>query len=332
MTRLALTLPVGTMAPPVVTGSLDLARRFIGRGYDEIWLAEVASAESYALVGALSQVVPGTRIGTGILPVSTRSPLVHAMGAATAAELTGGRFALGLGISSETIVRDWAGQPFDKPMARMRGLVRSLRQALAGEKTQVDGPVSSRGLRLPQRHEVPILLGALNDGMLRLAGEIGDGLVLNMVHESVIPRVVGVAREGAVAAGRDPAKLEVVVRLHVAIAPSVEEGRAIARRAFGPYLATEGYGRFFRSLGYESQIDALRAAFAAGDRAGVAAAMIDPIADAVGVVGPIDYVCARIDEYRRAGVDVIAIHPMAVTHDDVASTYEQVARGCTGFA
>lgn len=324
MARLALTLPVGTMAPPIVSGSLDLARRFIGKGYDEIWLAEVNAAESYALAGALSQVVPGTRIGTGILPLATRSPLVHAMGASTMHELTDGRFALGLGVSSETIVRDWAGQPFDAPLTRTRELVTVLRQALAGQKTQVEGRVSSRGLRLPQAAPVPILLGALNDAMLRLAGEISDGLVLNMVPESAMPKVIGIARDAARAAGRDPDSLEVVVRLHVAITDDLAGGRDLARKAFGPYLATAGYGRFFESLGYRGEIAALRAAFAAGDRKGVAAAMIDPIADAVGVVGPLDHVRARIAAYAAAGVDVIAVHPIATGLDAIGEVFESV--------
>lgn len=310
--RLALTLPTVPMPAPIARTCLGLAREFIGHGYEEIWLAEVSSAESFALAGALSQAVPTARIGTGVLPLSTRSPMIHAMGALTLSELTEGRFALGLGISSEAIVRHWAGQPFDRPLVRMRESVTVIRQALAGQKTSVEGAaVRSVGLRLPAKAEVPILLGALNPSMLRLAGAIADGIVLNMVPESAIPRVVEEARRGAIEAGRDPASLEVVARLHVAITDTVETGRAAMRVAFGPYLATAGYNRFFRYLGYDAEMDALSRAFAAGDRAAVAAAMTDPICDAVGVTGPLAHVRSRVKAYADAGVDVLAINPIS---------------------
>lgn len=310
--RLALTLPTVPMPAPIARTCLGLAREFIGHGYDEIWLAEVSSAECFALAGALSQAVPGTRIGTGVLPLSTRSVMIQAMGALTLSELTDGRFALGLGISSEAIVRQWAGQPFDRPLVRMRESVTAIRQALAGQKTAVNGEaVHSVGLRLPARAEVPILVGALNPSMLRLAGAIADGVVLNMVPEHAMPKVLAEVRRGAEEAGRDPTELEVVVRLHVAVTDTIDTGRAAMRVAFGPYLATAGYNRFFRYIGYEQEMQALSSAFASGDRAGVAAAMTDSICDAVGVTGPLDHVRSRVRAYADAGANVIAVNPIS---------------------
>lgn len=331
--RLGLTLPTIPMQPPVAAQALTIARHFCARGYQEVWLAEVNSADSYALAGALSQVVPGTRIGTGVVPLATRSVMVHALAAATLHELTGGRFALGLGISSENIVRDWAGQPFDKPVTRMREALTALRRALRGEKVSLSGEtLTMRNFRLPTKPDgnVPLLVGALNQNMLRLAGAMADGVVLNMVPEQALARVLAEVRRGAEEAGRDPNSLEVVARLHVALANSEREGRDVVRRAFGPYVATEGYGRFFTWLGLGEDVQKVREALARRDRVGVAKAMSDALCDAIGVTGALEHVERRIRAYAELGVDVCVINPIRSAPDEQRATYERLSRVLEG--
>jgi probable F420-dependent oxidoreductase len=321
------------MAPPVAQNAIALAKELCPKGYEEIWLAEVNAADCYALAGALSQAVPGVRIGTGVVPLGTRSVMIHALSGYTASELTGGRFALGLGISSENIVRDWAGQPFDKPLARMREALGALRTAFAGAKVNVQGEtLRMKNFRLPAKAEVPLLVGALNPQMLRLAGALADGVVLNMVPESALPQVLGEVRRGAEAAGRDPAKLEVVARLHVAIAPSLEVGRTVVRMAFGPYVATGGYNRFFRWIGMEQEAEAVQEAFAKGDRAGVAKGMSDRMCDAIGVSGDEAHVRARLRAYAALGVDVCVLNPLAASRDAQQKAFEQLSNVLEGLS
>jgi probable F420-dependent oxidoreductase len=310
--RLGLTLPLIPMQPPVARSAIALAQKLCGQGYDEIWLAEVNSGESFALAGALSQAVPGTRIGTGIVPLATRSVMVHALGALTLGELTGNQFALGLGISSENIVRDWAGLPFDRPIARMREALTVLRKVFAGEKVTFQGEtLSMKNFRLPAKVEVPLLVGALNPQMLRLAGALSDGVVLNMVPESALGQVLGEVRRGAEEAGRDPSTLEVVARLHVCLAPSLDQGRDMIRLAFGPYAATAGYNRFFQWIGMEEEALAVKEAFSRGDRMGVAKAMSARLCDAIGVSGDEAHVRKRLRAYAEQGVDVCVLNPLA---------------------
>jgi probable F420-dependent oxidoreductase len=323
--RLGITLPTIPVSPPIAPSALALASALCAKGYEEIWLAEINTAESFALAGALSQAVPGVRVGMGILPLATRTVMVHAMGAYTLNELTGGRFALGLGISSENIVRDWAGQPFDKPIGRMREALTVLRSTLKGDKVSHAGDtLSMRGFRLPSAsaRDVPLLVGALNPQMLRLAGALADGVVLNMVPEDGLPRVLGELRRGAEEAGRDPGTLEVVSRLHVCIAPTLAEGRELVRRTFGPYVATAGYNRFFRFLGMEAEAIAVQQAFARGDRAGVARGMSDRLCDAIGVTGDEAHVRARLRAYAETGVDVCVVNTIAPTLEAQRATYD----------
>ncbi|MDH5675608.1 MAG: LLM class F420-dependent oxidoreductase [Myxococcales bacterium] len=322
--RLGLTLPLGGADKAV-----ELARKAQEGGYEELWLAEVNGGDAYALAGALAVGAPGMRIGTAVLPAQTRTPMVHAMAAMTLSQLTGGNFILGLGLSSPNIVHDWGGQPYDKPLARMREHVEVLRAMLSGDKTSYQGKtLEAKNFRLGGRvsGEVPIYLGALNKQMLRLTGALCDGVCLNMVPESALPQVLGEVRAGAEEAGRDPAAIEVVSRLHVAMVDDQAMGRNLIRNVFGAYAATPGYNRCFEWIGFADEAKQIREAFAKKDRAGVAAGVSDGLADAMAVVGNAEQIRARVRAYAEAGVDVCIINPIA----DPASTPKVIAAiaGC----
>jgi len=307
--RLGMTLPVAGADKAV-----ELARAAVDRGYEEVWMAEVNGGDSYALAGAVAQGLPGTRIGTAVVPAQTRTPMVHAMAAMTLSQMTNGNFILGLGLSSPNIVRDWAGQPFDKPLTRMREHIEVLRQMMSGQKTNYEGKtLSVKGFRLGGATvgEVPIYLGALNKKMLRLAGALCDGVCLNMVPESALPQVLGEVRAGAEDAGRDPNAIEVIARLHVVMADDPNMGRSLIRTVFGAYAATPGYNKCFEWIGYEDEARQIREAFAKGDRAGVAQGVTDRLCDAMAVVGNRETIRARIRAYAEAGIDVCVVNPIA---------------------
>jgi len=307
--RLGLTLPLGG-----AQGAVEQARAARERGFEEIWLAEVAGGDAYAIAGAVAVGVPGMRIGTAVVPAQTRTPMVHAMAAMSLSQLTGGNFILGLGLSSPNIVRDWGGQPYDKPMKRMREHVQVLKQALAGEKVDFEGEtLSMKRFKLggAVTGTVPIYLGALNEQMLKMTGALCDGVILNMVPERALPQILGAVRAGAEAAGRDPAQLEVVSRLHVVLIDDQNAGRTLIRNVFGAYAATPGYNKCFEWIGYEREAREIREKFAKGDRAGVAAAVSDELCDAMAVVGNAETIRARVRAYAEQGVDVCVINPIA---------------------
>ena len=307
--RLGLTLPLGGAQEAV-----PMARFAREHGYEELWLAEVAGGDAYAIAGALAIGAPGMRIGTAVVPAQTRTPMVHAMAGMTLSQLTSGNFILGIGLSSPNIVRDWAGQPYDKPLTRMREHVQVLRKMLSGEKTDFAGKTLSAkrfklGGALPG--PVPIYLGALNEQALRMTGELCDGVILNMVPEHALPQLLGAVRAGAEAAGRDPNEIEVIARLHVVMTDDVTAGRTLIRNVFGAYAATPGYNRAFEWMGFAEQAQQIRERFAKGDRAGVAAAVTDDLCDALAVIGSADAVRARVRAYAEQGIDVPVINPIA---------------------
>jgi alkanesulfonate monooxygenase SsuD/methylene tetrahydromethanopterin reductase-like flavin-dependent oxidoreductase (luciferase family) len=158
---------------------------------------------------------------------------------------------------------------------------------------------------------VPIYLGALNEKALQLAGELCDGVILNMVPEHSLPQILGAVHAGAVAAGRDPKQIEVISRLHVVLTDNAEQGRTLVRNVFGAYAATPGYNRCFEWIGFEREAKAIREHYAKGDRAAVAAAVSDGLVDAMAVVGDAATIRRRVRAYAEQGIDVCVINPIA---------------------
>src|SRR5437764_9468173 len=174
-------------------------------GYEACYVTHIAGRESLTVVTAYALATERIRVGTGVVPIYTRTPATMAQTAATGDDLSGGRLALGLGVSHRAIVEGWHGQTIDHPVAEMREYVEIVRAILRGE----DPPPGQKwrtGFRLAglaPRPELPIFIAALSPAMLRLAGEIGDGVMLWLCNPSYIRDVVVPAvREGRERAGK----------------------------------------------------------------------------------------------------------------------------------
>jgi probable F420-dependent oxidoreductase len=250
------------------------------------------------------------------------------MSAATVQQLSGGRFVLGLGSSSHAIVGDWNGVAFERPLAHVRESVAIVRQALAGDKTDFEGEaLRSHGFRLGSRpaRPVPIYLAALREKMLRLAGEIGEGLIVNLFPVTALPRILAAYRAGAAAVGRDATKDEVVCRFQVLVTDDLPYARNLVRMAFGAYVAAPVYNRFFAWCGFESEARAVAEAFARRDRAGVAGAMTDELVDRITLLGSAERCRAQLAEFVAAGVTTPVLSPLAVERRAIESVFEAFA-------
>src|SRR6476661_7699737 len=172
--------------------SLDVAREADALGCESVWVAEANAAEAMSLLGAISQSAPHVGLGTGVVALQLRTPPLHAMAAATLQQLAGDRDVfLGIGISSPAVAGQWHGAGYgDRPLAQVREFVALVRECLSGETVSFDGDFYrvSRfrlGLRLGDR-KPKIVLAALNEQMLRLAGEVADGVLLNYLPASIV--------------------------------------------------------------------------------------------------------------------------------------------------
>ena len=233
-------------------------------GFTDVWTAESDGGDGLTPLALASVWEPRLRLGTAILPAYTRAPAVWPRRAATMADAAPGRFVLGIGSSSNVIVERWNGVPFEQPYQRVRDMVRFLRDAFTGEKvTQAYDTFEIQGFRLGVHPEQPptIVVAALREGMLKMAGRESDGAITNWLAPGDVPRVAAAVREGS--GGEDR---ELVARIFVCPSDNAEVVRAGARRAIAAYMNVPVYAAFQEWLGRGEQLAGMWAAWKAGDR------------------------------------------------------------------
>jgi probable F420-dependent oxidoreductase len=324
--RIAASLP----APPDMKMSQRVAQRAEELGYESLWIADVGGPDPFVVAAAAAAVTTQVRIGTAVIPAYTRTAPVIAGAAASCAELAPGRFVLGIGASSETIVAGWGGVPFEKPLTHMREAVTIIRQMLAGDRVTFEGKrLRTRGFRLvsPPPSPVPIYVAALMPAMLELAGELADGVVLNMMPVEAVPRMMEHVRRGAARAGRDPKAIEVVSRFQVLVTDDPAGARSAVRQMFGPYFATSVYNRFAAWCGFADEAREILAGWQAKDRGRNLAAVTDAMVDSIAIIGSAGECRRRLRAFHDAGVTTPMVHPFAFDERAILSTLEGLAPG-----
>jgi probable F420-dependent oxidoreductase len=309
--------------------AIDVARGAEQRGYTACWTSEVQGPDAFTTLGALA-VTTGLELGVAVVPAQTRTAVVLGMSAVSLAELTGGRFTLGIGASSEVIVARWAGQPFERPLTAVRETVEAIRPLLAGERSTHDGIYARVGgykpHAAPPGGRVPLVLGALNPRSCRLVGELGvDGVALNQLAPRHVAPMLAQVAEGAGQAL--PADYRVVARLFCAVTDDVPAARQVVKAVFAPYLATRAYNAFYRWMGYEQEAQGVLDA--GGDRAAMAAALSDRLVDELFCLGTADEVAAKVAAYTDAGVTVPVIQPLAFGREQAEATLWALADAWT---
>ncbi|CAN5829479.1 LLM class F420-dependent oxidoreductase [soil metagenome] len=269
-------------------------------GYSDVWSAEADGADGFTPLAMAAAWEPRLRLGTAIIPAFTRSPACFAQCVASLADAAPGRFAIGIGTSSNVIVERWNGVPFVEPYRKVLDVVRFLRDAFAGDKVskQYD-TFEVQGFRLGVRAEQPppILIAALREQMLRLAGREADGAIINWLAPGDVERVAGIVHDAAGGAER-----EIVARIFVCPSDNAEVVRAGARFAIAAYMNVPVYAAFHDWLGRGDAFAPMWAAWKAGDRKAAMSAIPDEIVDDLVVHGSPEHCRARIDEYFANGV------------------------------
>jgi probable F420-dependent oxidoreductase len=299
-------------------------------GFDDLWLPDGEGMQDpLVLAAALGVATKAIRIGTGIVPVFNRPPAVLATGVVATEQRAAGRFVLGLGSSTQNMVDRWYGVPFARPLQRVRETVELLRALFEGGKSAYDGDtLRSHGFRLKERpsRPVPIYLAAMGPRMLRLTGEIADGVVLN---DMTTPDRIGWALEqldlGAKRSGRRVDDLEIVMRRAIAVTERWEEGLEFFRDHLAFYASAPVYQDTLVRLGYGPAIEAVRAGYRDRDRARIRAAVSDEMVERVFTFGPAEHCVGRVRSDYAAGIDTVVVSPQA--HDAAG-----FAKTCEAFA
>lgn len=276
-------------------------------GYTDAWSAEADGTDAFTPLALAAAWAPQLRLGSAIVPSFTRGPALLAQSAAAMAEAAPGRFALGVGTSSNVIVERWNGIPFEEPYKRTRDVVRFLRTALTGEKVdeQYD-TFTVRGFRLGRPPAVPpkIMVAGLRPGMLRLAGRESDGAIINWLGADDVPKVVAEVGPGK----------EIVARIFVCPTEDTDTARLIGRRLVAAYLNVPVYAAFHEWLGRGPQLEGMWKAWQAGDRKAALEEIPDEVVDDLIIHGPAADVRATVQRYMANGVTTpaLAVIPIGV--------------------
>ena len=282
--------------------SLDVAREADALGCESVWVAEANAVEAMSLLGAISQAAPHVGLGTGVVALQLRTPPLHAMAAATLQQLAGDRAVyLGIGISSPAVAGQWHGAGYtDRPIAQVREFVTLLRECLAGDTVTFEGDFYSvkrfrLGVRLGEIRP-KIFVAALNEQMLRLAGSIADGVLLNYLPASRVPWCVERVREG----GDAP----VYAYVHCGVTDR-DRYADLARKDLLNYAVVDAYANQFALAGFGDDVEAFRTHWKAREREAALEAIGDTWVDEIQIMGDAAHVRAKIDAYADAGVQPI---------------------------
>jgi probable F420-dependent oxidoreductase len=281
-------------------------------GYEAVYLAHIAGRESLTVLTAYALATSSIRVGTGVVPIYTRTPATMAQTAATIDELSDGRLTLGLGVSHRPVVEGWHGQRIDRPVAEMREYTEIVRAILRGQDPP-RGEKWQTGFRLyglDPRPALPIYIAALSPAMLRLAGEIADGVLLwlcnpSYIRDVVIPELtIGRERAGLTLDGFD-----VVPAVPAALTDDRPGACAAMRKDLLPYFGLPFYRAMIERTGFGADI--ARYDRAAGDLDAMQAAISDEFLDELTAIGNESAVAAGIERYRAAGASSPCVGPIA---------------------
>jgi F420-dependent oxidoreductase-like protein len=290
-------------------------------GYESVYVTHIAGRESLTVVTAYALATSRIRVGTGVVPIYTRTPATMAQTAATIDDLSGGRLTLGLGVSHRPVVEGWHGQTIDRPVTEMREYVSIVRAILCGEDPPTTG--SAGGARskwqtnfhlfgVDHCPQLPIYVAALSPAMLRLAGEVADGVILwlcnpSYIRDVVIPEV----RAGRERAGRTLEGFDVVAAVPAALSEDRESAYRAMRKDLIPYFGLPFYRAMIERTGFAQDIQ--RYDSAAGDLAAMQNSISDGFLEELTAVGDAQMLTAGIERYRAAGTSSPCIGPIPGT-------------------
>ena len=301
----------------VVGGDLralpDLARRAEEAGYESVWVAETART-AFVQAALVAQATSHVLVGTAVALAFPRSPAITAMAARDLAELSEGRFVLGLGSQVKRVNEQRFSVPFEHPAPKMAEAVEVIRQVLGSFDgsapdhrgrfyTVTMAPFPGAG---PPPAPVPIYVAAVNRLMAEAAGRVADGV---SGHPMTSPRwVTEVLRpaveKGAREAGRDPAAVNVTTNLLTQVDHDGDRAKREAAMQIGFYATTRTYAPVLAMHGLEDRVGPLRKAFVKGDLAAMSELAL-PMVDSLAAAGTPDEVRERVEAFHGVADRVI---------------------------
>lgn len=313
---------LAVLGPPAAP---QIARLGAELGYRSFWTVEATGTDAFTLLGSVATAVSNIDLATGIVPVQVRSPALTAMSAATLQALNPDRDVfVGVGVSAPAILHQHGIESTRRPIALMREYVTLLRACLSGEKVDFGGEFYNikrftLGVRLGGRRP-KIVMAALNPQMLKLAGELADGVLLNYLPASHVAQSVEQVRKGGDA--------KIFAYVHAAVG-DVETSANSARRDLFNYAMADGYARMFSRAGFTEEVAALRERQQQRDREGALAAISERMIQSIDFIGSASEVGSFVQSYLDEGVEHAVLMPLP-WGEDRRAVVEETMRAAAG--
>ncbi len=318
--RLAVTLPAGTN----VQDTVDRLAWAEANGYEDAWFADSGAPDSLTMAAGIAGHAKRLRVGVAVTPVFTRTPAVLAATANVLGQVLPGRFVMGLGASSQTMMDNWHGVALTKPVTRVKETAIMVRSMLAGEKSDFQlSTLHSKGYAQPPLAQpVPLYLAALRPKMIEMAAEIGDGVIFNLWPTRALPKMIEHVAIGAERAGKDPADVEVVNRHMVLVTDDKPAAIARFKGLFAPYYATPVYNQFLAWAGYRQAAATIAEGWAARDREKTTGAITDQLVDEIAIIGSAAECRERLRWTAETGIHTHIIAPVSTDPQEIRRTFE----------
>jgi 5,10-methylenetetrahydromethanopterin reductase len=280
---------------------------------DSLWVPESWGRESFATLGAMSQVTKKVRLGTSIISIYSRTPATVAMAATTLDMLSGNRTVIGLGASTAAIVENWHGLKFERPVSRMKEYVECLRLLVSGEKVNYSGKFfkinNFKILHKPQRKQIPIFMAAVNKKMVSHASELADGILLYMRPLDELKKTVADLKKST--KGRN---FEIGCSFICALSnKESEKARQRAARTLAFYVAVgKYYSKFLSENGFINEVEQITAAYSKGGTDAAANFVSDKMLDSLAICGSGEECRKSLARFVSAGITlpIIQLNPV----------------------
>lgn len=304
--------------------AIELAKTAESLGYDIAWVAEAYGSDAPTVLAAIAAQTTTLEVGSAIMQIPARSPAMTAMTAATLDGISNGRIRLGLGVSGPQVSEGWHGVRYDHPLGRTEEYIAIVQQALARSRVKFegkyftlplpDGPGKSLMLGIrPVRREIPIYLAAVGPKNLALTGKIADGWHAIYFDPSTGAEHIQTIKSAALAAGRDPEKIDYAATVSVALGPDPETAALAVRPNAALYIGGMGskkvnfYHGIATAMGYEKQADDVQTKFLSRDYAGAAAAVPLEFLTRTCLLGTVDEIAAGLLKLSDVGITSVNI-------------------------
>lgn len=278
-------------------------------GLESFWVGESWGSSSVPILTQLLERTDSIDVCSGVFNVYTRTPALIAMTANTLADLSGGRFRVGLGTSGPAVIENFHGVEFEVPLRRTREYIEIVRAYLRGERVEYDGELyelSGFALDADDHYDCPIYVASMGEVNRRLTGHFADGWMPLLVPSTALEEALGAVERGTERGDRSIEDVDVAPWVPTCISEAEpEKATEHVRSQIAFYVGAMGdyYANMVSELGFSEEVDAIEAGWAADTQAGAEAAVTDEMLSALGACGTPEEAAASFEAFVDAGAD-----------------------------